>query len=240
MRGFRWSDFCDLSVAKAHPNLLSVIDLKDENGEYALFTCLKQKCFETFCYFVDCGANIYVKNMLEDPLLIRAVVSESLECVEKLLSRGAYVNCRDESGQTPLFESLFCDFPEITLLLLKHKADVNALSKCDLTPLDISFDYACLGGSYEDPRESPQIKAIILAGGKTNKLKKKDIPPLFQVYFSKLGLCKSASIAVRISLRKRRVHKDIIPMIEKMVFETREAEEWETEEQKDFLEKEGY
>lgn len=240
MRGFRWSDFCDLSVAKSNPSLLSIINLQDEHGDYALFTCLEQKCFDTFCYFVDCGANIYVKNMLGDTLLIRAVESESLECVEKLLSRGAYVNCRDVAGYTPLFESLYCEFPKITLFLLSQKADVNALSKDNKTPLDLAFDYAYLGRHYEDPKESPQIKAIILAGGKTNELKKKDIPPLFQVYFAKLALCKSASIAIRISLRKRRVHKDIVPMIEKMVFETREAEEWETEEQKDFLEKEGY
>jgi ankyrin repeat protein len=240
MKGFRWSDFCDLSVAKSHPNLLSIINLKDENDKYALFQCLEQKCFDTFCYFVDCGANIYVKNMLGDPLLFDAVDKESFECVEKLLSRGAYVNCRDECRFTPLFDSLYCEFPKITLFLLKHKADVNALSKYDSTPLDLAFDSGHLRSQYEDPRESPQIKAIILAGGKTNKLKKKDIPPLFQVYFAKLALCKSASIAIRISLRKRRVHKDIVPMIEKMVFETREAEEWETEEQKDFLEKEGY
>jgi hypothetical protein len=240
MKGFRWSDFCNLSVAKSHPYLTSIIDQRDENGDYALFVCLKQKCFDTFCYFVDCSANIYVKNIVGDSLLIKAIESESIECVKKLLGYGAYINCRDILGYTPLFESLYCRNVKIPLFLLSQKANVNALSKDNETPLDIAFDYSRLGHHYENPNECPQIKAIILAGGKTNKLKKKDIPPLFQVYFTKLALCKSASIAIRISLRKRRVHKDIIPMIEKMVFETRESEEWETEETKNFLEKEGY
>ena len=227
MEGLLWTDLCNIDVAKSVPNLREIINEEDDFTHYALETALDIDCFETFCYFVDCGANVYKKNICGEPLLNAAVRKNWFKCVKKLLDAGVWVDCKDDERLTPLHEAVWmADDPNITLLLLAHGANVNAISNENMTPLDYAFD-AAHGPRHSDPKKSPHIKSLILMGAKINDLPSREyIPPLWRDYIEKLSACKSASIALRIALRKHRVSKDIVPLIEALVFKTRENDEW--------------
>lgn len=232
MEGRLWKDLCHLEVAQSVSDLKEIIDEQDDFQDYALETALDRECFDTFCYFVDCGANIYKKNIIGEPLLHTAVRNNSFKCAKKLLDAGVWVDCKsDDDRLTPLHEAVWmCDDPRITFLLLAHGTNVNAITNDNMSPLDYALD-AVHGPRHNDPQEAPHIKALILAGAKINDLPSRDyIPELWRDYFEKLSACKSASIALGIALRKHRVSKDIVPLIEVMVFETRENEIWKTHE----------
>lgn len=185
MEGLLWRDVCELEVAKTIPNIEDIVDEEDEDGDKALVRCLTQKRFDTFCYFVDCGANIYIKDVLGDALLHSAVEKQSIKCVEKLLSVGAWVDCRNEYNWTPLHVSMvWCDEGTIPLLLIKHKANINALTNDNMTPLDYALDFY-RGGGHDDPKMSPHIKTMILMGAKLNDFGIDDAPLLFRELFEK-------------------------------------------------------
>ena len=239
MEGLSWENICDLEVAKSMPNLKDIIDEEDYFGNTCLFVALFKEQFDTFCYFVDCGANIYKKHW-DEFVLHAAVRAGSIQCIEKLLSAGIYINCKTGDRETALHECMangrFTRYTvPITLLLLKHKADVNAISDNNESPLDLALDMGRQTLIGCDLKDLSYAKYLILASGKLNNINKKDIPLAFRIYFAKLSACKSASIALRIALRKNhRVHKDAIPLIESMVFQTNEDKEWQ------FLEEEEY
>lgn len=221
--GFLWKNHLELEDAKKIPNLKDIIDETDDEDNLALFASVV-KHPDTFCYFIDCGANIYAK-FGGSPLLNYAVyIRAPIKCIEKLLSAGAYIHSRDDEGNTPLHTSLDED-RFITSFLVQHNADVNAFNYNDETPLDcVLYPYYI---EYCDDTLLDYVKPVILAGGYLNKVRKESTPPWYQIFVEKLGACKSASIALKISLRKHRVSKDIIPIIEKMVFETHEDVVWE-------------
>lgn len=232
MEGLSWENICDLKVAKSMPNLKDIIDEEDYFGHTCLFVALYKEQFDTFCYFVDCGANIYKKHW-DEFILHAAVRAGSIQCIEKILSAGIYINCKNGDGETALHEcmdqGIFARYTlPMTLLLLKHKADVNVISNNNKSPLDLALDTRRHALIRCDLKDLSYAKHLVLAGGKLNNLTEKDIPLVFTIYFAKLSACKSASIAIRIALRKnKRVHKDIIPLIESMVFETKEEKEWQ-------------
>lgn len=233
MEGFLWRDVCELKVAKTIPNIGDIVDEEDEYGDKALIHCLQNDCFDTFCYFVDCGANIYIKDVGRESLLHLAVLAGSKECVGKLFDAGIWVDVRDEYGLTPLHYAMLHRKEEIVSLLLVHKANINAICDQGTSPLDCALDFG--NGSLSinpDPKETPYLKTMILMGAKLNECTKEYIPILFRKLFEKLGACKSASIALRRALKKQnKIHRDLIPMIEKMVFETHENDVWKKEEE---------
>lgn len=182
----------------------------------ALFSALQTEQWDTFCYFVDCGANIHIKNILGEPLLHVVVQRRVKQCIEKLLLAGADVDCTNEYKETSLHEyGRYCDVgnADILMLLLNHKANVNFISELNESPLDVMLRHPSTL-IYQAP-------ILINAGGKLCSLKKENMHPDAIGYVEKLSACKSASIALRIALRKtRKVNKDVIPLIESMVFQS--------------------
>lgn len=223
MKGFLWKNHVKLEDAKKIPNLKDIIDERDEEDNLALFSSII-KHPETFCFFIDCGANIYVKFGGKPLLNYAAYIRAPMKCIEKLLISGAYIHSRDDDeGNTPLHEALE-EYPPIVSFLLQHNADVNAFNYNNATPLDCVLNLRYLVYSSSDQLDD--FKPVILAGGYLNKIRKNHTPPWYQIFVEKLDHCKRASLALRVSLRLRRVNKDIIHIIEKMVFETHESEIW--------------
>ena len=56
---------------------------------------------------------------------------------ELLLTHGAEVNEKDDTGETPLHKASYRVHKDVVELLLAHGADVNAKTKADETPLDL-------------------------------------------------------------------------------------------------------
>ena len=226
MKGLLWKDICDLRVVESVPNLREVINEKDSMDHYALHVALWYSCFDKFCYFIDCGANIHIPDYLSGgrgSLLHVAVEKGSKHCVEKLLVAGIDVNSLDRFGETPLHVCVNWRYfkHDILLLLLKYKANLNVISKENKTPLDIMLHR----NSHKMYATSTLI--LINVGGKLHSLKRANMHPNGLLYVEKLAACTSAKIAVRIALKKTgKVHKDVIPLIEALVFQSWEKEEW--------------
>jgi ankyrin repeat protein len=62
---------------------------------------------------------------------------------QRLLERGAYVDARDKDGQTALHVAVLGQQPRLVGLLIKHKADLNAADRKELTPLLHAVYQAC-------------------------------------------------------------------------------------------------
>lgn len=75
-----------------------------------------------------------------DSLLIRFVSEGKVSAIEETISRGASVNAKDRTGQTPLHiacASHECG-AEVVGVLLASGADVNPLDAQQQTPLDVA------------------------------------------------------------------------------------------------------
>ena len=72
------------------------------------------------------GANINVNSFDKFTALHNAVLEERLRTVELLIKGGADVNAADPGGQTPLMCAARNAAPDITRLLLEHRANPNA------------------------------------------------------------------------------------------------------------------
>ena len=223
MKGRLWKDLCELEVAKSVPDLRDIINEKDEWGKCALFMTLDKEWIDTFCYFVDCGADVHIDNIIGEPLLHVAVQRCLTKCIERLLLAGVDVNCTNAHGETALYDYIQtyqCNInTDVLTLLLKHKSDVNVISKESKTPLDVMLRHR----SYT----VHQAPILINAGAKLHSLKRSEMDLDAIPYVKKLSACTSAKIAVRIALKKTgKVHKDVIPLIEALVFQSWEKEEW--------------
>ena len=217
MKGRLWKDLCQLEVAKSVPDLRDFINETDEWGKHALFMTLYKEQIDTFCYFVDCGADVHIKNIIGEPLLHVAVQRCLTKCIEKLLLARVDINCTNEYGETVLYDyirSYICSADtDVLTLLLKHNVNLNVISIENKTPLDLMLRL--------HSNTVHQAPILINAGAKLHSLKRRDMDPNAIPYVEKLSACTSAKIALRIALRKtRKVHKDVIPLIEALVFQS--------------------
>lgn len=74
---------------------------------------------------------------LGEELFAAAVVGDAQE-VERLLHRGADVNARRNTDQTPLHEAAYEGHIQVVGILLDHGADVDALDESNITPLRVA------------------------------------------------------------------------------------------------------
>ncbi|MBX9830390.1 ankyrin repeat domain-containing protein [Candidatus Babeliales bacterium] len=58
--------------------------------------------------------------------------------LQKLITKKAHINARDETGRTALHHAADCGHIEIVRLLITAKANVYALDKYHLTPLNLA------------------------------------------------------------------------------------------------------
>jgi len=88
-------------------------------------------------WLIKRGANIHAKDVNGHNLILMAAKAGSTEMIAWFLERklGDGICARDAVGRTPLILAASCNHVEAVKLLLKHRADIGAMSICNLTPL---------------------------------------------------------------------------------------------------------
>lgn len=99
-----------------------------------------------------------------------AVQKLDRDLVASLLEAGAAVNAQNNDGETPLFTLLRKAgyYPEITNLLLDHRADPNRANKAGLTPLHFAVDAICHSVDYAAKVQC--VRSLLEHGGDVNQV----------------------------------------------------------------------
>ena len=126
----------------------------DTNGETVLERAIKRRDDRAAEYFIAKGTNIHLKLKKSGSFLGLASKNGCAKVVGVLIEKGAPVNVRDESGNTPLMESIGSKQPEIARLLIEKGADVNAKDGSGNTPLRKAMIW-----------EQPEIARLLIEKG---------------------------------------------------------------------------
>lgn len=89
-------------------------------------------------YLIDHGAPLDTIEGKGSTLLHRAARGGNPELIRLLLARGLDVNARDDYGDTPLTDSVWCTRPEAIDVLIEAGADVNAQGSNESTALHLA------------------------------------------------------------------------------------------------------
>lgn len=92
----------------------------------------------------------------EDPRLVDAARSGTLDLVRCMLEDGVAVDSRNANGETALHLACFCNRPDVLKLLLDAGASVNAVTRSHFTPLHYAADSGNLTGHG--------LQLLVLAG----------------------------------------------------------------------------
>ena len=98
---------------------------KTTEGKYLIEYALEKGDLNMLECLITNGANVNGHTQDGTPILIKAVLADNSQIVEKLLKRGANPNCMDDKGKTPLFYVSNDNFPMLQVLI-QAGADVNA------------------------------------------------------------------------------------------------------------------
>lgn len=93
-----------------------------KNISIILFTALLST------WLMGAYASANYQSCLNDNLMKAATKGDCTQ-VEKLLESGADINYRDELGETPLIHAAFANRTSVLRVLLRHHADINAVSR---------------------------------------------------------------------------------------------------------------
>lgn len=109
-------------------------------GEPGVRIAVANDQYEIVKYMVlsfDCTKSIN-KNTKRNALHFAALKGNT-KIIELLLQNGFDVNSTDSDGDTPLFFSITCPFPDSVILLLKKGANPNIQNKDGITPLHLAI-----------------------------------------------------------------------------------------------------
>lgn len=81
--------------------------------------------------------------------LFAACAGGDLQRATQCIQNGAIVNQRNSFGSTPLHMAAFYNYPEITQLLIRWGADVNARDYSGFTPLDVAINQNKTGDTVQ-------------------------------------------------------------------------------------------
>ncbi|RID71111.1 hypothetical protein BRARA_C03069 [Brassica rapa] len=139
-------------------------DTKDEAGDTPLVHAARQGKVGTAKYLLDHGADPNIASELGATALHHAAGTGEIELLKELLSRGVPVDSQSESG-TPLIWAAGHDQKDAVQVLLEHKANPNAETEDNVTPL-LS---AVAAGSVACTKllALARAKANVFAGGAT-------------------------------------------------------------------------
>ncbi|CAN6809440.1 unnamed protein product [Brassica oleracea] len=139
-------------------------DTKDEAGDTPLVHAARQGQVGTAKYLLDQGADPNIASELGATALHHAAGTGEIELLKELLSRGVPVDSQSESG-TPLIWAAGHDQKDAVQVLLEHKANPNAETEDNVTPL-LS---AVAAGSVACSKllAMARAKANVFAGGAT-------------------------------------------------------------------------
>lgn len=118
----------------------SLINAYAPDGFFPLGLAIFFGHLETASVLLEAGADVNMasRESMKVTPLHSAVAARQLEIGKKLLSLGAMVDARGETGFTPLMEAAANGDMEFAKLLLDSGADVNARDSVGKTPLDFA------------------------------------------------------------------------------------------------------
>jgi len=124
-----------LEVAKILVSNGANVNTVDEDGRPPLFEAVAEGSKEMVQFLLDKGASIAV-NLKSGGVLHKCVEWDNADLANLFIQRGADVNARDNSKNTPLILAAAKNKPELVKILLKHGADPNVRNKKDQTALN--------------------------------------------------------------------------------------------------------
>lgn len=108
--------------------------LNPKHSKPPLFIAVEQKNMKTVALLLKLGADPDQKYVL-DSLLHKAVSDDNLALAQTLLRGGANPNIKNYNKQTPIQVAIHKVKPDMTLLLINHRANVRAIEKYSLDSL---------------------------------------------------------------------------------------------------------
>ncbi len=153
---------------------LQWLPLRDHSNDAQMLQCCR--------LLIESGADVSVRDVLEDTLLHDACLWDQVAIAELLLEAGADIEARGLYENTPLHRAVLDGGVECTNVLLRAGAEVNARNEHGHTPLEYAIDEnpafnVCQGvyplllrAGSELPAETddPYIQKVIDAGGWAN------------------------------------------------------------------------
>lgn len=142
----------------------------------------------------------------------------NIDRVKLLLSLKANPNICSKGGNTPIDFAIVYGYNECLKILLRTltKESLNKCNAFDKTPLDM----AILNGRYHF------FSIIYDAGGKTSFYNSNKGNLLIKLIQSRKNIKSVLVVFFALGKKTKRIHKDLISTIAKMIWETRDEEEW--------------
>ncbi|KAF5278157.1 hypothetical protein FQR65_LT15798 [Abscondita terminalis] len=114
-------------------------NLRNKNGETALFVSLKSRKFDIAHVLIDAGVDVNLPNDFGTTSFAYACKVAHIGIVKKILATVKNINSQNRYGETALFLSIDNDNNDISLALIEAGADINIHDGNGKT----SFIYAC-------------------------------------------------------------------------------------------------
>lgn len=111
----------------------------DAAGWTDLMTAIAAKDLELVKHLLENGANPNHKDLNQVPVLLLAA-ARSPKCLPLLIGKGADINIRDSSGETPLIFATGMQKRGLVRWLLEHGADPNLENSSSETAFDIALE----------------------------------------------------------------------------------------------------
>ncbi|KAF5302727.1 hypothetical protein FQR65_LT08469 [Abscondita terminalis] len=158
----------------------SDLDYKNYAGFTPLLLSLAYKKREQISMsLIAAGANIFVKNKMNETALHLSVRSSLITVTEQLIKLGADIDAQDDNLYTPLIQAVQCNNVNAVCLLLYYNADVNLRCLHHLTPFmyavntDEGYEIGKILFNYYDDFTSTTCDgytALLLAANSKNPL----------------------------------------------------------------------
>lgn len=221
----------DVDTFKTHVNIenagtltrnnLTPFNISISTNRWKCFNYMLDECAPDVNEFFDFNSGDHI----ETPLSL-AVACKRTEFASKLLDAGADVNARIKFGWRQCSIMHITGYNRATAcaaLLLRHKADINALDDHGATPLDWAASSMAELNGYTVEFQ----KQMVLWGGQCVKKSPTYLCSEARLVRSQLAACKVAVECVKCVLRRKRgLNRDVIGVIAGMVWESRGREEW--------------
>lgn len=222
------------------------LNKKDSCGLTALYQAVNKKSSRWVRFLIQAKCDLNTRsNTYFKTALNLAISLNYLEIVELLLNAGANVNIKDGSGNTSLHIACKCyyndrfyhtrryevdplpcsrQYSKIFELFLQRGSNLEACNGNSTTPLGAAIEYSL-------PMDI--IKQLYLSGARLGQRKLVYVRCEVKEFINRMerlsmARCKLAMSSVQrtIKLRYGRYHKDIIPIIVGLIWNTRENPIW--------------
>lgn len=161
------------------------LNAANNDGITICHSCIINDTPTIFKKIMDSGAKFDVPDAKfgAQPIHYAAYLGK-IEYLKILVTRGADINARNKSDETPLYKAIENNHEDIAIYLIEHKADPNIITKNNKTPLVLAVDLSLikiinmLVVSADDvnigkaillaiEKNKPDIMKILINGAKT-------------------------------------------------------------------------